>query len=24
VLMGIAFLALGMGQALVDQYTRTH
>ena len=24
VLLGIAFLALGMGQALVDQYTRTH
>jgi hypothetical protein len=24
ILMAIAFLALGMGQALVDQYTRTH
>ena len=24
ILVGIAFLALGMGQALVDQYTRTH
>ena len=24
ILLGILFLALGMGQALVDQYTRTH
>ena len=24
ILVGIAFLALGMGQALIDQYSRTH